>query len=599
MAKKVAYVLVLALICSILFVPNSFADGNWATYYELYPDPVITREGVIVDLRLYREMTDDEITKPGYIYALEYWKTDDPTSVQHQNIRQDFDRRQRVVLTNLEPDTEYTYKVWGQINTTNLEGTPETLSFKTLPSTPIPDDNYTIIYGDVNGDGEVDSLDLSLLKRMILRKGGDVFIDRFITEADLDGDGQIDSLDCTLLKRYILRKIKEFPVEEKIIIEGVSEGFVEANSQFAFNIFKQISKEEQGENVFISPFGISTALSMVYQGAGSDTKDEMAKVLGYDGLEISEVNKSYKYLLKYFSELNQDVKLKNSNSIWINSLMGNVFKEDFISTNKDVFNTLVETRDFSDENVVDEINGWISEATEGKINNMLGKVSPDILSYIISALYFNGTWKEEFDAEKTFSTSFKAEDGSTEDIMMMSKTGKLEYGEGDGYKAVRLPYGENGEMAMYCILPDEGTPIDDFIQKMDLSLWNEIKSNIVERGNVVLNLPRFKMEYAMGNDGSIKESLKALGMVKAFGEGADFSGMSDEAAGLGDVLHKAVVEVNEKGTEAASVIVIPVIPGVGIRPVFQANRPFVFVIADEKYDTILFMGKLSNGNLNK
>jgi len=228
---------------------------------------------------------------------------------------------------------------------------------------------------------------------------------------------------------------------------------------------------------------------------------------------------------------------------------------------------------------------------------MLNNVPQDILAYIISALYFDGTWTEEFDTEETFITSFKAEDGSTQDIMMMSKTGKMEYGEGSGYKAVRLPYGKDGEMAMYCILPDKGTAIDDFIQNLDVSMWNEIKNNIVERGNVVLNLPRFKMEYAMGNGGSIKESLKSLGMVKAFEEDADFSGMSDIAAALSDVLHKAVVEVNEKGTEAAEVVVVPVTPGVGKRPVFQANRPFVFVIADEKYDTILFMGKLSNGNL--
>lgn len=369
-----------------------------------------------------------------------------------------------------------------------------------------------------------------MLKRIVLRKGDRYYIDQFIVEADLDGDGNINSTDCTLLKRYILRKIDKFPVEEQAPNEGISDGFVEANSKFAFNIFKQISKEEQGENVFISPFGISTALSMVYQGAKSDTKEEMAKVLGYDELEISDVNNSYKYLLKYFNELDQNVKVKNSNSIWNNSLMGNTIKDSFISANKDVFNASVETRDFSDDNVVDEINDWISEATEGKINGMLNNVPQDILAYIISALYFDGTWTEEFDTEETFITSFKAEDGSTQDIMMMSKTGKMEYGEGSGYKAVRLPYGKDGEMAMYCILPDKGTAIDDFIQNLDVSMWNEIKNNIVERGNVVLNLPRFKMEYAMGNGGSIKESLKSLGMVKAFEEDADFSGMSDIAA---------------------------------------------------------------------
>jgi len=146
--------------------------------------------------------------------------------------------------------------------------------------------------------------------------------------ADLNGDGKINSLEK----------------EEKN--EGVSENFIRGNSNFAFNIFKEINKDEQGKNVFISPFGISTALSMVYQGAKSDTREEMAKVLGYEGLDIEEVNKSYKYLLQYFNGLDNDTKIKSSNSIWMNSLHGNAIKEDFISTNKDVFDALAETRDF-------------------------------------------------------------------------------------------------------------------------------------------------------------------------------------------------------------------------------------------------------------
>ncbi len=141
MSKKIAYALVLVILSLVLFAPSSFADGNWATYYELYSDPVVRSNSALIDLRLYREMTDDDITKPGYIYAVEYWKADEPANVEYQDIRQDFDRRQRVELTNLEPDTEYTYKVWGQINTSNLEGTPETLSFKNSSILPYPNRN--------------------------------------------------------------------------------------------------------------------------------------------------------------------------------------------------------------------------------------------------------------------------------------------------------------------------------------------------------------------------------------------------------------------------------------------------------------------------
>lgn len=456
----------------------------------------------------------------------------------------------------------------------------------------------SILYGDLNGDGKINSIDYTLMTRYIL---GDTNILRedYIISADLNGDKKINSTDCALLGRYVLSIIYKFPVEGQDVNEGISDGFVEGNGKFAFDVFKEVCKDEEGENVFISPFTLSTALSILYQGAGSDTKEEMTKVLGYEGLEIKEINNSYKYLLNYFSWLNEDVKLKNSNSIWINSIIGNnIFEESFISTNKDVFNALIAIRDFSDKGIADEINNWISEATEGKIDKMLEEVPAGLLSYIISATYFNGTWKEEFDAQKTSSALFYAEDGSTENVMMMNKEGKLEYGEGNGYKAVRLPYGD-GEMAMYCILPDQDTPINDFIQNMDLLKWNEIKNSIRKTENVFLKLPRFKIEYAKNDNGSLKDVLEMLGMRKAFQTSADFSGMSKIDAFVEDVLHKSVVEVNEKGTEAAGVVIIPIAPTSIFRPDFTANRPFVFVIADEKYDTILFMGKVGNGNFEK
>lgn len=587
MQKKMIFVLILALLSSFLLVSNSFADGNWDTYYELYPEPVVAQNCAVVKFKLTQVMTDDFITWPGYMYEIRYWKTEEPSNIKSVRIEMRFDVVQTVELTDLESDTEYTYKVWGQMPTYNLEGTPKTLSFRTLPKKNV--------YGELNGDGNINSTDLNLLRRYLLR-----VIDGFavgdIACADLNGDGNVNSSDYSLLKRYVLRILDKFPVEEKEEInEGISDGFIEGNSKFAFDIFKEISKGEQGGNVFISPFGISTALSMVYQGAKSDTRKEMAKALGFEGLDITEINKSYKCLLKYFGQLDEKVKLKNSNSIWNNSLRSNAIKEDFISANKDVFNAVVESRDFSDQSVVSEINNWISEATEGKIENMFSRVDPNDISYIISALYFNGMWKEEFDIGRTSKEVFKAEDGSTDYVMMMRKNGKIGFGNGNGYKAVRLPYGD-GEMAMYCILPDESTPMNDFIQKMDLSFWNEINNSITETENVFLCLPRFKMEYGKGENGSIMESLKALGMEKAFRDDADFSGISEISVRISDVLHKAVVEVNEKGTEASGGTVIPIVsPGIGPKPEFVANRPFVFVIADEKYDTILFMGKVANG----
>ncbi|MDQ2085155.1 serpin family protein [Herbivorax sp. ANBcel31] len=452
---------------------------------------------------------------------------------------------------------------------------------------------YSPLYGDLTGDGIINSTDYAMLKRHILSV-------RQLSEeekvlADLNGDGVIDSSDCVLLQRYILGTIDVFPVEENnnVINENISDGFIDGNSNFAFDIFNQLNLEDGDKNVFISPFNISVALSMVYQGADSETKDEIAEVLGFDNLEIEDVNASYKYLLDYFDQLDNKIKINNANSIWLNSLQGDVIKDDFQSVNEDVFDALVSSRNFNDQSVLNELNNWISSATEGMIENMLSSINPEVLTYIISAIYFNGTWTEEFDADNSYEKAFYMEDGSSKDIMMMYKRSEIEYGEGDEYKAVRLPYG-NGEVSMYCILPDEGTSINDFIEDMDVNMWNQIKNSISKRESVKLLLPRFEIEYGAK---SIVDSLTALGMTNAFDAGlADFSNIFEIASYISDIQHMAVIEVNEEGTEAAAatvVIITPTAAGPTIeRPEFIADRPFMFVIADDVNDTILFMGKL-------
>ncbi|EOD01218.1 serpin family protein [Caldisalinibacter kiritimatiensis] len=177
--------------------------------------------------------------------------------------------------------------------------------------------------------------------------------------------------------------------------------------------------------------------------------------------------------------------------------------------------------------------------------------------------------------------------GNTKNIMMMLKDGDVEYAQGDDYKAVRLPYG-NGDIAMYCILPKEDISINQFIENMNLDKWNEIRENVTETKDVILQIPKFKMEYGIKN---LNDSLTALGMGEAFSMNADFSGIR-EGIFINRVLHKAVIEVNEEGSEAAGVTVVEIKECAMPEPInFIANRPFMFIIADDKTGTILFMGK--------
>jgi serpin B len=175
---------------------------------------------------------------------------------------------------------------------------------------------------------------------------------------------------------------------------------------------------------------------------------------------------------------------------------------------------------------------------------------------------------------------------------MMSRRGKIEYMKGDDYKAVRLPYG-NGKTSMYCLLPNEGVNINTFVENMSLEEWKNIYENITEVDEVVLEIPKFKLEYGIKN---LNRSLESLGMREAFSDHADFSGIGEDLF-ISNVFHKAVIEVNEKGSEAAAVTSVEVKNTSAMEPIaFIADRPFMFIIADDTTGTILFMGKLLNIN---
>jgi serine protease inhibitor len=367
----------------------------------------------------------------------------------------------------------------------------------------------------------------------------------------------------------------------------VGKEVVEGNSRFAFDIFRELNREDGEENVFISPLSISTALAMTYQGAGTTTKEAMAHTLGFTGVEDEKLNESFQNLIRYLQNLDRKVELNIGNSLWIRE--GENIREDFIAVNKERFDASVTPLDFSQETAAEEINKWVSDATKKKIEKMIEPPIPaNIVMYLINAIYFKGDWTNQFDKKQTYPAEFQAGNGSTREVMMMSKNGKVEYGQGDGFKAVRLPYG-SGKAAMYCILPEEGVSINDFIGKLDEESWNEIRQSISEKDDVQLRLPRFKMEYGIKN---LNDSLTSLGMAEAFSDTADFSGIR-EGVCISRVLHKAVIEVNEEGSEAAAATVVEIRESAAMEPLtFIADRPFVFIIADDETKTILFMGKM-------
>ncbi|KUO49831.1 MAG: proteinase IV [Desulfitibacter sp. BRH_c19] len=371
--------------------------------------------------------------------------------------------------------------------------------------------------------------------------------------------------------------------------EKIDYRVVEGNTEFSFDLFRELNKEDENNNIFISPLSVSTALTMTYQGARNSTRDGMGEALNYKDIDNQLLNESYQNLLGYLGQIDDRIELNINNSIWIRE--GEAIKQDFIEINKNVFDAYVAELDFSKKDSADKINRWIKDSTNGKIEKMIDdQISSNVIMYLINAIYFKGEWTEQFEKENTFETEFQAGDGETQEVKMMSKKGEIEYGAGDDFEAVKLSYG-NEKTSMYLILPKGDASINTFINNMDSVKWEKIRSSISKREDVILQIPRFKIEYGIKK---LNDSLTNLGMGEAFTDSADFSGIRDSIF-INRVLHKAVIEVNEEGSEAAGVTVVEMVESAAMEPItFIADKPFTFIIADEDFGTILFMGKMYN-----
>ena len=376
--------------------------------------------------------------------------------------------------------------------------------------------------------------------------------------------------------------------ESDKIVEAVDANLVGGNTEFSFKIFKELVLEDKDKNVFISPLSISTALAMAYNGADGETRKAMAEALGIGGIGLEELNQGFKDLMAGIQNADSEIELSVANSIWQRE--GFDCKEDFIDRNRRYFAAEVEEIDFSSSDAPDIINSWIKEATKGKIEEMITEIPIDVVMYLINAIYFKGNWTHEFNEDATREEDFYLLDGSTKKVPMMSQGEDLMYFKGDNFSSVRLPYGEE-KIAMYVVLPDEGVKPDDVIGSFSAEKWNEF-TRLFSETNVSILMPKFKMEYGIK---LLNDVLTDLGMGIAFSDSADFSGIGPDIF-ISRVLHKAVIEVNEKGSEAAAVTVVEMAKTAMPMDIveFTVNRPFIFVIAARRSGSILFMGKVVN-----
>lgn len=382
------------------------------------------------------------------------------------------------------------------------------------------------------------------------------------------------------------------PDENKIInLDEKSAQLVEADNAFGIELFQTIRAESDEENLMISPLSVSVALAMAYNGADSGTKSEMEKMLKLNGLTKEQINASYQMLINALQKLDDEVVFEIANAIFYAD--GFSVKPGFLSINQDVYDAEVSKLNFSSPAAVETINGWVAEKTNDKIQKIIDQLNPLDRMVLLNAIYFYGTWTNEFDKDGTHNLSFRKTDGTTLEVPMMNKLEKLPYKENTLFKAIKMPYG-NGQYNMVVLLPVNDNNSQDIIDVLTAANWNSWMSTFEMTDRVKITMPRFKYAF----ETSLKKVLTSMGMEKAFvPDEADFSGISDEDLYISDAIHKSYIDVNETGTEAAAVtgLVFATTSMDPDPPVsFYVDRPFVYAITEKDTGAILFIGEVNH-----
>lgn len=375
-----------------------------------------------------------------------------------------------------------------------------------------------------------------------------------------------------------------------ILLTEKQQEVVDSANNFAFRLFDPLITEAKGgENILISPFSISSALTMALNGAAGETYDEMLKTLCLDGKTLEEINDAYLKLLSDMVPVDERVIVEIANSLWIEKNF--VVKPPFINTLTTCFKAETGYFDVTDPGAKDVINGWIEDKTHDKIKNMIESIDPATVMFLINAVYFNGKWRYQFDADATTNKPFYFSSGSSAAVPTMYNKTNLNVFKCTDATLVELPYGQ-GNYAMVVLLPDEGKTPADIAAGLDAETWEGwmelLGSNTCE---VHLRIPKFKYGY----NRSLKYDLKSLGMEAAFTDFADFSNITDDQICISNVIHQSFIETNEEGTEAAAATIVTFIT-TSNPSLFEVdiNRPFLYFIREKSTGTILFMGKVEN-----
>jgi len=381
-------------------------------------------------------------------------------------------------------------------------------------------------------------------------------------------------------------------------VPAPQEGSVsKGNNQFAADLYAQLRNE--GGNLFFSPASISTAFAMAYAGSRGQTAQQIARVLHFEE-PPDKLNADFARLLAGWNSgaKEQGYQLAVANAFW--GQQGYPFSPAFNHLLQTSYGAGMHEVNFRDSEAARAaINRWVEQQTQDKIKDLIPPrgVGPATVLVLTNAVYFKAAWDHQFREAATRPEPFRLQGGKTADVPMMHQLAEFRYLKGDAFAALEMTYAQE-MFSMIVFLPDPTDGLEAFEKSFTadhLEAWARQLGG-ASRTDVLVSLPKFKMTEEI----SLPTVLSRMGMPLAFSGQADFSAMNDgkEPLFITAAYHKAYVDVNEKGTEAAAATGIAVGRAALPRqiPTFKADHPFVFVIRDNHSGSVLFMGRVVNPN---
>lgn len=365
----------------------------------------------------------------------------------------------------------------------------------------------------------------------------------------------------------------------------------DAQNAFGFRVLKKLDKSN--ENVVFSPFSIATALTLVERGAAGKTRVEIEKLLLPQGFSAAQTLASSSALARGWQTADAKVQVESANSLWLRK--GFALQPAFVKTAQTSFGAPVRVLDFTSSSAAPTINSWISQKTGGKIKDMVDASALRAQMLVVAnAVYFHGKWQTPFEKTYTQDADFTLSSGAKKRVPMMAmpEVKTYSYAKTQNAELLALPYG-NGHLDMVFVLPQKGVALSKLVSQLDSIQWTQWTNAMSEqRGHV--QIPRFTLEMAQPLD--LVPILKSLGMNAAFGGGGDFSGISPNIF-ISAVNHKAWLQVDESGTEAAASTTVEMTAGIHMPPKnsfsFIADRPFLAAIRDNRSGNLLFLAEIN------